>query len=204
MKKGILILSLVLLLSCSFVYALTGSIGNARMILYPEVGFFGTTIEKSITVRNVNNESVNISLQVSDELKDVIELIDDSFILQPGEEKDAAFLIKLRKAGDYEGNINVFFTSLEGGKTGVALSSTIIILADGESNDNSDNSDNTNDDTIIDSNGTGITGNVVSDQNKISPVLIASLLTTLVLAVFLVWLIFMINKRKKKRADRSS
>jgi len=53
-------LFLVLLLSfVSSVYAITGSIGNARMILRVDQG---DRIERSILVKNVNDVSLNIEL----------------------------------------------------------------------------------------------------------------------------------------------
>src|SRR3989344_7836489 len=100
------------------------------MILYPKIGIFGTTIEKSILVKNVNNVSVNITMEASEEIKDIIEVIDKQFTLAPGENKDAQFLIKLRKAGDYAGKITVQFTAAEGEKANVGLISNIIIHAE--------------------------------------------------------------------------
>ena len=202
-KTGLnyIILALFIVLLSYNVFALTGSIGNARMILYPEVGIFGTTIEKSILVKNVNDIPINITLEVSDELKGIIQLTDKEFILQPGEEKKAQFKIILKKTGDYEGRITVLFKSNNEKEPGVALSSTIIIFADGEgSGDESEEepeeeTTDENEDTS-DLNKT-ITGNIINNI-KISPSIIAVSISTLILAVILIFLMIKIKGKSNK------
>lgn len=117
-------------------YALTASIGNAKMILRPTVEpGKETIIEKSIKVNNVNDIPVDIDLEVHGDLVDIVELLDESFTLQPGETRNANFIIALEYGGRYEGKIGVKFTPVGGGQ-GVGLSSTIIILAEGPENPN--------------------------------------------------------------------
>ena len=206
MKKGLSFVILFVLLINS-VYALTGSIGNARMILYPEVGIGGVEIEKSILVKNVNDIAVGIKLDTSEEFKDIVEIIDKEFELDAGQEKKARFVINLKKPGDYEGKINVFFTPLEGeSKTGVALSSTIVIIADGEGGDfdgEEDEEESVDEEEIDD-----VTGEVINKDGKNSgniSTLLLGLSTITLLALFLV-LMFIKSKKKvnKKRSDRSS
>ncbi|MCX6750855.1 MAG: hypothetical protein NTZ83_05335, partial [Candidatus Pacearchaeota archaeon] len=131
--KKILILAFAILFLISgsvLVSALTGSIGNAKMVLYPEVnGWTNTVIEKTIAVYNVNDVPVNITLKTDANATEFVELIDESFILEPGEEKEAQIEIKVRKVGRYEGRVNVFFSPIEGKDAGVVLSSTIIVFA---------------------------------------------------------------------------
>ena len=74
----------VLVLSINFTSAITGSIGNARMILRPEIEgglFSSTTIDKSILVKNVNNEKIKIKLEVDEGAKDFLELIIGELII---------------------------------------------------------------------------------------------------------------------------
>ena len=211
--EGLTILLVVVILSSS-VSAITGSIGNARAIINVEVGFFGTTIERTILVKNVNDVPVNITLEPSEEFKDMVNILDKEFTLQAGEEKKAKFNVNIKKPGDYEGRINVFFKS-EGEKTGVALTSTIIIHAVKKGSLNNDEDVEPVDEEIVNENETtDITGNVISNNNsKINTSLIAVLISTLVLAAILIFLIFKIKTKKhektgekvnKKRADRSS
>ena len=57
------------------VSALTGSIGNAKMVLYPEVnGWTNTYIQKTIQVNNVNEVPVNITLKLDENASEFIEL----------------------------------------------------------------------------------------------------------------------------------
>lgn len=132
MKKGITIgfVFLLVLANSIMLSAVTGSMGNARMILYPEVnGWTNTIIEKSILVKNVNDMPINITLELDENSSNFIELIDKSFILESGEEKKAQFEVKVKKEGKYEGRINVFFRPIEGKESGVVLSSTIVVIA---------------------------------------------------------------------------
>ena len=136
MKKNGIYLSLivvviVLYLSVSLVFAITGSIGNSRMVLRDVK--VGDTIEKTILVINRNEVAVNVTMSATGDLAGDIDIIDNEFILQPGEEKKAAFKIKVTKEGETESNINILFTPIDGGN-GVGLSSTIIVLASKDGN----------------------------------------------------------------------
>ncbi len=202
-KRIFMLLSLsivILLVSMSFASAITGSIGNARAILYPEVGKSGLTIERTILVKNVNTDAINIRLETN---SSVIEIADKTFTLEPGSEKNARFKIKLKKAGDYSEKINVFFTPLDGKGAGVALSSTIIIrAAAGDGNEGTPDDSEPGSDSGSDYENY-LTGNVISDNNflvKNKRVLIASG-STLMLALLLVLLLFL--SKKKKGKDRS-
>jgi hypothetical protein len=200
----ILIVLFVILISGS-VSALTGSIGNARMILYPKVGILGTEIEKSILVKNVNDIPVDIELKPSESFEKIVEIIDEKFTLEPKEEMRARFLIKLTKPGDYEGKITVFFTPLDG-KTGVALSSTIIIHAERQGFfEESEEEINEDNEEVIERDGIRGEGEIKreGESSKNLAVVILGLSTVLLLAIFLV-LICKVKINKKKRSDRSS
>jgi len=154
------IVVLLILMNSVFVSAITGSIGNARMILSetlnPELGELDgkttVTIEKSILVRNVNDIPVNVTLKVDPDGGEFIEIIDDNFILEAADngvtEKKARFNVNIKDEGSYEGKINVFFAPNGLDEPGVVLSSTIIVNANpGE--DYTDDGDNGEDNTPI-------------------------------------------------------
>jgi len=133
-KVFVSVVVLVLLLSLvGSVYAITGSIGNARMILRPDIG---DTIERSILVKNVNDVALDIEVTASGDLIDDIEIIDSEFRLEAGEDKKAFFKIEVKRAGTSENKINVKFSPVDGGN-GVGLSSTIIIIPEGEEDSSS-------------------------------------------------------------------
>ena len=190
----IIILIGLVIINILSVSAITGSIGNAKMVLYPEVnGFTITTIEKTILVKNMNNVSVNISLKIDENSSKFIEVIDKEFVLGPNTEKKAQFTIKVKKEGRYEGKINVFFSPIEGKEAGVVLPSTIVVIASKDQGVNGDN-ENSNE---TDNSNNPITGNLIGNS-KISPVMIISFISTLILLIVLVFLIYFVKSKKKK------
>jgi len=122
----------LLLVLTTSVLALSASIGNARMVLYPKIApGEKATIEKTILVRNINNVSVLIHLDPLQDLTNMTEILDNDFVLEPLQEKDARFKLTIKEPGRYEGNIAVSFTPVEDiqGAGGVGLLSNIIIIA---------------------------------------------------------------------------
>ena len=137
MKKSLIFgfVALFLIVNGVLISAITGSIGNARMVLYPEVdGKTDTIIEKTILVKNVNDIPINITLVADEGAKEFIEVIDKTFILEAKDEKKAQFEVRVKKEGTYEGRINVFFTPIEGNEPGVVLASSITVIAKKEKN----------------------------------------------------------------------
>ena len=109
MKKSFIFALAILLLVVNgvLVSAITGSMGNAKMVLYPEVnGWTNTVVEKSILVKNVNDVPINITLVRDENATKFIDLIDETFILEPGEERKAQFQEWLPKA--YEQLVQVY------------------------------------------------------------------------------------------------
>jgi hypothetical protein len=122
MKRGlVLVVGIVLsILVVNVVSAITGSMGNARMVIYTHNG---NDVVKSILVKNVNNMST------SGDLGPEINLFEEQFILQPGEEKNAFFVINVNHTSSKEGQIIIKFFPLNSTEPGVALSATIIVIA---------------------------------------------------------------------------
>jgi hypothetical protein len=194
---------LLLMINVAMVSAITGSMGNAKMILYPDVnGWTNTILEKSIAVSNVNDVAINVTLIPDANATKFVEIIDKSFILQPGEDMKARFDVKVKKVGTYNGQINVFFRPANGTEGGVVLSSTIIVIArknQGYEDDTDTpvkNNTNTNTNNTSSNNGT--------NTGKPNLLLIWGIgLVVLLLALLL--LLYIWNKkrgRSKKRKNR--
>lgn len=181
MKKVVAIFLSVVMVSLLIqgAYAITGSIGNSRMILHLAVG---EKIEKYILVRNVNDVPVKINISVSGELAKNIELKDKSFSLNPDEERKAYFTIKPTQNGTTESNVNVAFTPQDG--SGVGLVSTVIVIA----------------------NGTSMTptGASILKDLGISKTSLALTASTIILIVIMIILMIISKKRKKKSKPKRS
>lgn len=193
-KKLIHVVFLIILLfSISPVFAITGSIGNARMVLRVETG---ETIERSILVKNTNTEAIDIEVFPSGDLEENVKIFDDKFTLQAGQEKKAYFEIKSNKKGTFETSINVRFTPLEGGN-GVGLSSTVVLIVGGEDIENNIRTD--------DGKGVNVgTGNVISnqesdDKNDFPLSLTLVLLGITIFFILLIALLIVMLKVKKRQ-----
>lgn len=130
--KKYLLLVILLLLSLSTVSALSASIGNAKMILRQNITTGqANVIEKSILVRNINNESVIVELKPMEDMESLVTLKETEFMLQPNESRNAQFNITIYNPGTYRGNIGVSFKPENAGKTesGVGLLSNIVVIA---------------------------------------------------------------------------
>lgn len=196
-KKTIILSFALILISLALVSAITGSIGNARMILQVTPG---QTIQKSILVKNVNTVPLQISLFASGDLENYTTIKDANFTLQPGDEKNAQFTIKAVKEGTFTTKINVEFSSTTE-KSGVGLSSQVILIASGKNmgNDNGDVSTNTQN-----NNSTNSIKQTASDLTNaiknINPAVLIFALSVVILVLLLIVLLIILakNKRKKK------
>ena len=217
-SKSVIGCILVVALMLSFVsgvYAITGSIGNARMILRPDIG---DTIDRTILVRNVNDVSVDVKIVASGDLIDEINVIDDEFELAAGEEKNARFTINVKKAGTTENKFNVAFSPKEGGN-GVGLSATVIIIPQGEedsggifgglfgggddSSSNDEASQNDQGVSVGQSNNDDVTeevGDVVEGEDKgMNMAVLGGTFTIILFVVLLILLSVAKNHIKKKK-----
>lgn len=188
MKKFFLVM-LMLVLAISQVSAIEGRIGNSRMVLHAETG---ELVERSILVINENSVPLTIEIGASGDLADNIELRDTTFVLLPGEEKKAYFIISSDNEGTFESKINVKFIPEE--ESGIGLSSTVVLIAAGEDKSNNEN--------ILDDlayNDIDNNSNNTSDSPSTSTVLAIS---TAVLIIVLMALIVYANKRRNKKSVR--
>ncbi len=194
-RKGIvhilLLVLIVVLISLDYASAITGKIGNGKMILNAEVG---DVIERSILVINDNDVVVNITVSASGGLEKDAKIIDKNFILQPGEEKKAEFTIKIKKPGTNTTRINVQFSPMNVNKSGVGLSSQVITHAFGkgelpeEEETNSEEKSESED---------KLTGSIVKEEDsQSSKVFIMMGVVSIVLLVVLVFLLSFLSKKK--------
>ncbi len=175
MVSGLLIL---LILSLNSASAITGKIGNGRMILNLEAG---EEIERSIQVINDNDVPLNITLFVGGNLTDNIELIDENFMLNAGEDKQARFTLKAgEEIGRDEGRINVKFSPENEDEAGVVLSSQIIVNVKEGTNSNPN----------------------VNGDGKINDGLVLSLLLTSILLIAVILGLGYIIKKKKQKGGK--
>jgi len=190
------------------VFAITGSIGNAKMVLRVEQG---DIIDKSILVKNVNDVPINVELFVSGDLANYVDLDEEKISLEAGEETNVFFSIEAVKAGTSETKINLKFSPIDGGN-GVGLSSTIIIIAqenpdfdDSFIDDTTIGDDNTNTDpagiTGATTNPTGITGATIASFEKPNLGVVLSVLAV-VLIVAIVVILVIHNKRLKNQRGK--
>ncbi len=128
----LLTLFLVFVLVVSSVSAITGSVGNLKVVLRPEVNKGDVVvIDRVLKINNVNDVDIKVTLTPDQILDSFSEIIDKEFILKPGESKDAKFKLNLKNSGTYTGKIYIRFSELEGKNPGVVLSSTVTIVASG-------------------------------------------------------------------------
>ena len=140
MKKILYVLVLFTLASLFILPAVLGlsaSLGTARAIINANVvpGKV-TTIDRTLTVNNVNNISVNLSIEALGDLRNITRMIDKNVVLGPGESKDIAFQVEIRQPKQYEGSLAIAFypSDITNGKGGVGLDSRLIIFGVGPEN----------------------------------------------------------------------
>ncbi len=204
-KIGFVLVGILILFSVVHVSAITGKIGNGRMILDLEVG---QTLERTIRVINDNDVAVNITLFASGDLSEDVTILDENFILQPGDEKKAKFELLARKSGDYETKINVQFAPLEGeSKNGVGISSTVITRIHGEGEIPKEELDGEDSKSITGKVTDLFKGDENEEGGEMDGALIALGISSVVLLGVLAGLLFLASMKKdekvgKKRKER--
>jgi len=191
-KKIFAFVILLLVFSFSFASAITGSMGNARMILRVEQG---DTIEKYILVKNVNNVSLDIELTTEGDLASHVNIKDKAFRLEPGTEKRAYFEITAAEKGTTETKINVQFTPIDGGN-GVGLSSTVVVIAEESGGFFDFGGDDEASLEDVDENGSIINENKEDGKRGVSLTIILGLILVILVLVF-VWVLLLTKSKKE-------
>jgi len=207
MKKRLIVsvflASLILLSVASQVSAITGRLGNSRMVLRPQLG---EEIRRNLLIENVNDVPLTIELAASGDLAENVKFEENSFTLQPGEEKKAYFTIKTNEPGTTETKINVMFKPPQG--SGVGLSANIVVIAGGETSD--ENLDSVDDEEPENPDNSGFTFNPSPETNppetgssfKFTPMTILTISSAALIVIFLVLIIYSGKLSKKKRSWR--
>ena len=172
-QYGYVIVIVLLLMIVPTSAKITGSIGNARMVLKIPAG---ESMDKCILVKNVNDADVEIQLIPAGELTDSIVLKESQFTVAAGTEKNACFTITALQEGTTETKINVMFSPVGGGN-GVGLSSTIIVISEKKP-------------SILESVFGNADDKTDESNSSISGILLLSLLITIILIVLLMILVF--------------
>ena len=141
---GIIVFFIGVMLSAN-TYAITASLGNARAIVNVEAP---TTLERTLKVNNVNNQTINVKIEALGEFKDLVDVKDKDFSLNSNESKNAMYSINIKQPGNYEIKLGVTFIPKKG--QAVGLSAVLVVKASGEgtkdgisnANDNLNNSNN--------------------------------------------------------------
>jgi hypothetical protein len=132
--RKLILLVLIAVIALPAVYSLTASIGNARAIIRVNASPENPAIlERTILVQNKNEIPVKVALEPSKEFEKFVTIIDKEFELQPGQQKNAEFIVTIDRGGTIDGKILVGFSPAdpESKENNVGLSSTLIIISDG-------------------------------------------------------------------------
>ena len=194
---------LTLLVSLQFVSALSAT-GWAPRVIRPEKG---EPLEKYVLVQNTNDVPVTIEIDVGGDLADDVELLDNSFVLTPSQEKKAYFIVDTKNSGIL--SFVVRYIPEEGNSVG--LSHRISVSTEGgtpvePSDDPSDDPQDPQDPQDPDSSsdepsGFSLTPGGIPDESRDKPFnpLVIFSITTPMLAIAVI-LLFIFAARKSKTA----
>jgi len=188
LSLALLFLLLTLSISSALSAYIGGPTGSPKAIVNGQVG---EILERVLPVKNVNNVSVSITLKATGDLANYTKIIENDFVLEPGEEKDVHYLIGIAKNGSTRTDIFVSFKPESGYSVGALATITVRanetisgyseqkLIQELEEKSKSASQDNSND---------GNTGNT----------LYYFLIPTLILVIILVILFIFLTKNKKR------
>lgn len=202
MEKRIIYSVVGLMLLIAFVAnvsAITGRLGNSRMILNADVG---ESVRRYLFIENPNDVPITIVITPSGDLINNLNLEENDFVLQPNENKNVYFTIKADEAGSTETKLNVMFKPPQG--NGVGLSATVILNAGGSAADNSDEDNGGFLGGLL--GGNEDNGETVEENGDVSgmpwsPFTVLISISVALIVIFLILLVYL-NKVKKKRSGR--
>jgi hypothetical protein len=174
-----------------------GSLLTPKMIIRTNISSSdGATIDKAIGVLNDEDYPLNVSLKPSDNIKSMIKLESEGFVLAPGEERWVNFTLDIKEPGEYSGEVIVVLSAEDQQTTG--LSSQIIIFAEGNREEVS----------------SGITGAAINDsKDRFSKLPIMNIFLIFALFVVIFMIVFLYKKnivkgrkeiKTQEKSDRSS
>lgn len=118
---SILILVIFSLILFNSVSAILGYLRPAIMIIRLNTT---DTVERSLTVKNVNNVSIAVNSSISGNISEVITIKNPTFEILPNETKTIDFITKTDKPGVYSGQVVVAYNNEQ-----IQLASDITVVA---------------------------------------------------------------------------
>jgi hypothetical protein len=210
-KKAVFLVCVlfVVMLSVSSVLAITARLQNGRAVLRADE--VGEVFDRYVTPINSNDVPVTVDIYPSGDLVDDVNVLDNNFVLQPGEEKRARFTIKASRGGATETKINVVFTPEDGDPVGLAATLVIIAPNDGLGGlfDGDDGAD-VGDEVVADAGDDGFSFNPsgvpdgLSERQVggISGIRALGVLMIVLVAVFVVLVVYYKTKVDMKKGSR--
>ena len=202
------ILAILILMSVvAQVSAITGRLGNSRMLLRLDVG---EEVRRNLVIENVNDIPLTIEMVASGDLASNIRFEENEFILQPGEEKKAYFTIKATQPGSTDTQINVMFKPPQG--SGVGLLANIIVTAGGEAiGDNTPTNEEDPEGPQTQEPRSGSTFNSPEDNENplkadnyftLTPITFLTISTVVLIIIFIILIVYSGKLKRKKRSGR--
>ena len=193
--RSFYILLIFIIIIAGLTTALTAKIGNS-VILVP-VERLNEAIEKSISIENTNPVAVDVTLRLSDEIKDIVELIDNNFVLSSGKSRNARFNIKVSKPREHVGTIWVKISAQN--EVPIELPVRVVISAKSEAGNESQGEE-----PEEKTNQSSTNFNLYKNLGGNALLLTMSLSTT-ILSCILLFLLYRIKKKEdKKRRERGT
>jgi hypothetical protein len=106
--RNYLVLFILLILLATSASAITATILSGMIQINLES--VPVTLQKSIGVKNENNETVNVSIFPSDDIKDRVVMESYNFSLQPGEQRFIKFNLTITEMKEQRTDIKVVFS----------------------------------------------------------------------------------------------
>jgi hypothetical protein len=138
--KNYLVMFILLILLTTSVYAMTATLLSGMIQINLEK--VPSTFQKSIGVKNENNQTVDVKFMPSDDLKDMVTMESYNISLQPGEQRFVKFNLTATEMKELRSDIKMVF-SIPGSnltEDNFGLATKIVILPKVEKN--SSNTDN--------------------------------------------------------------
>jgi hypothetical protein len=149
--KNYLVMFILLVLLTTSAYAMTATLLSGMIQINLEK--VPSTFQKSIGIKNENNQTVDVKFMPSDDLKDMVTMETYNISLQPGEQRFVKFNLTATEMKELRSDIKMVF-SIPGSnltEDNFGLATKIVILPKVEKN--SSNTDNT-------------TSNISASQNQ--------------------------------------
>jgi hypothetical protein len=131
--KNYLVMFILLVLLTTSAYAMTATLLSGMIQINLEN--VPSTFQKSIGVKNENNETVNVVFMPADDLKEMVSMASYNISLQPGEQRFVKFNLTVTEMKEQRSDIKIVFSIPGSNQTednfGLATKIVILPKADG-------------------------------------------------------------------------